>query len=71
MRLDAAVLAATQVAVMVVLTPLLIGLMRQVRSRLEGRAGAGIAQPWRDVRKLLAKEVLKAPGTWWVQATGP
>lgn len=71
MRLDAAVLAATQVAVMVVLTPLLIGLMRQVRSRLEGRAGAGIAQPWRDVRKLLAKEVLKAPGTGWVQATGP
>ncbi|MHB1065991.1 MAG: respiratory chain complex I subunit 1 family protein [Candidatus Nanopelagicales bacterium] len=56
---------------MVVLTPLLIGLMRQVRSRLEGRAGAGIAQPWRDVRKLLAKEVLKAPGTGWVQATGP
>ncbi|MHB1211653.1 MAG: respiratory chain complex I subunit 1 family protein, partial [Candidatus Nanopelagicales bacterium] len=50
---------------------LLIGLMRQVRSRLEGRAGAGIAQPWRDVRKLLAKEVLKAPGTGWVQATGP
>ncbi|MDO8308841.1 MAG: NADH-quinone oxidoreductase subunit H [Actinomycetota bacterium] len=71
MRLDAAVLAVTQVVVMVVLTPLLIGLMRQVRSRLEGRAGAGIAQPWRDVRKLLAKEVLKAPGTSWVQATGP
>lgn len=71
MRLDAAVLAATQVVVMVALTPLLIGLMRQVRSRLEGRAGAGIAQPWRDVRKLLAKEVLKAPGTSWVQATGP
>ena len=71
MRLDAAVLAATQVIVMVVLTPLLNGLMRQVRSRLEGRAGAGIAQPWRDVRKLLAKEVLKAPGTSWIQATGP
>lgn len=71
MRLDAALLAITQVVVMVVLTPLLIGLMRQVRSRLEGRAGAGIAQPWRDLRKLLAKEVLKAPGITWVQATGP
>lgn len=71
MRLDAALLAITQVVVMVVLTPLLIGLMRQVRSRLEGRAGPGIAQPWRDLRKLLAKEVLKAPGITWVQATGP
>ncbi len=29
------------------------GLMRQVRARLEGRAGAGIGQPWRDLRKLL------------------
>ena len=37
--------------------------MRQVRARMEGRAGAGIGQPWRDVRKLLAKEPLQASGT--------
>ena len=71
MRADAAILALTQVLVMIVLTPLLIGLMRQVRSRLEGRAGAGIGQPWRDLRKLLSKEVLRAPGISWVQAAGP
>ena len=28
-------------------------MMRQVRARLEGRAGAGVLQPWRDLRKLL------------------
>jgi formate hydrogenlyase subunit 4 len=67
----AAVLALVQVVVMVGLTPLLIGLMRQVRSRLEGRAGAGILQPWRDLRKLFAKEPLRAPGISWVQAAGP
>lgn len=71
MTIDAAVLATTQVVVMVVLTPLLIGLMRQVRSRLEGRAGAGVLQPWRDLRKLFSKETLRAPGVSWVQATGP
>jgi formate hydrogenlyase subunit 4 len=67
----AAVLVLVQVVVMVSLTPLLVGLMRQVRSRLEGRAGAGILQPWRDLRKLFAKEPLRAPGISWVQAAGP
>jgi formate hydrogenlyase subunit 4 len=44
-------------------SPLLVGLMRQVRARLEGRAGAGVAQPWRDLRKLLRKERITPRGT--------
>ena len=36
--------------------------MRQTRARMEGRVGAGVLQPWRDVRKLLAKEPLRAAG---------
>ena len=71
MSLDAAVLAIVQVVVMVILTPLLVGLIRQVRSLLEGRAGAGVLQPWRDLRKLFAKEPLRAPGVGWIQAVGP
>jgi formate hydrogenlyase subunit 4 len=67
----ASVLALIQVLAMAVLTPLLVGLMRQVRARLEGRAGAGVLQPWRDLRKLFAKEPLRAPGISWVQAVGP
>ena len=57
--------------VLVALSPLLVGLMRQVRARLEGRVGAGIAQPWRDLRKLLAKETLQADGTSWVSVAAP
>jgi formate hydrogenlyase subunit 4 len=68
---DAAVLAGCQVVAMVVLSPLLIGLMRQVRARLEGRVGAGVLQPWRDLRKLLGKEPLQADGTSWVSVVGP
>ena len=56
---------------MVVLSPLLVGLMRQVRARLEGRVGAGVLQPWRDLRKLFAKEPLQAEGTSWVMSAGP
>lgn len=55
--------AATQVLAVAIGSPFLVGLMRQVRARLEGRAGAGIAQPWRDLRKLLRKEPITPDGT--------
>ncbi|GFG68986.1 formate hydrogenlyase [Mycolicibacter senuensis] len=51
--------------------PLVIGLMRQVRARAEGRTGAGIGQPWRDMRKLLGKQLLNPRGTTWVFAAAP
>ncbi|OEV08710.1 respiratory chain complex I subunit 1 family protein [Streptomyces nanshensis] len=54
---------AAQVLVVVLGTPLLTGLMRQVRARMEGRAGAGVAQPWRDMRKLLRKTPVTPTGT--------
>ncbi len=71
MNLGAAILAVVQVTVMVALSPLLVGVMRQTRARLEGRAGAGVLQPWRDLRKLAAKETLRSAGTGWVSAAGP
>jgi formate hydrogenlyase subunit 4 len=58
-------LAGGIIQVMVVTggAPLLAGVMRQVRARLEGRAGPGIGQPWRDLRKLLRKEPVTPDGT--------
>jgi formate hydrogenlyase subunit 4 len=55
--------AAVQVALVVAGAPLLVGVMRQVRARMEGRAGAGVGQPWRDLRKLLRKEPIAPRGT--------
>ena len=66
-----AVALILQVVAAVALTPVLIGVMRQVRTRLEGRQGPGIGQPWRDVRKLLAKEPLQADGSSWVLWLAP
>ena len=60
-----------QVLVVVALSPLLIGMMRQVRARLEGRAGAGVGQPWRDLRKLLRKQPVAPHGTPVVFRTAP
>ncbi|MFZ0531432.1 MAG: NADH-quinone oxidoreductase subunit H [Propionicimonas sp.] len=54
-----------------VVTPVLIGVMRTTRARLEGRVGGGVGQPWRDVLKLLAKQPLRAPGSTLVLTAAP
>jgi len=54
---------AAQVVMVAAGAPWLTGVMRQVRARMEGRAGAGIGQPWRDFRKLLRKEPITPVGT--------
>jgi len=65
------VIALVQVVLFVVLAPVLIGVIRQVMARLEGRAGAGIWQPWRDLRKLLAKDPVRAQDSSWLLRAGP
>lgn len=65
------VVALAQVLVIVVLAPLLAGVTRQARARLEGRAGAGVLQPWRDLRKLIAKDPVRAEGSSWVLVVAP
>jgi formate hydrogenlyase subunit 4 len=67
----AVALTAIQVAVVIVVAPVLIGVMRQARARLEGRAGAGILQPWRDLRKLMRRAPASATGTGWAFRLAP
>ena len=67
----ALVLIAIQVVAMLLLAPVVTGVMRQLRARLEGRAGAGIWQPWRDLRKQFRKEPLSARDTSWISRIGP
>ena len=69
--MTAAFLVILQVLVATAITPLLVGVMRQVRARMEGRVGAGVLQPYRDVRKLLAKEPLRAEGSSIVLIAAP
>ncbi|WP_405064838.1 NADH-quinone oxidoreductase subunit H [Kribbella sp. NBC_01510] len=60
-----------QLVLLIVVAPYLVGLMRQVRARLEGRAGAGAGQPWRDLRKQFRKEPISPAGSSWVFAAAP
>jgi formate hydrogenlyase subunit 4 len=63
--------AVVQPVLIVAGAPLLVGLMRQVRAKLEGRAGAGVGQPWRDLRKLFGKERINPRGTSEVFRVAP
>jgi formate hydrogenlyase subunit 4 len=49
-----------QVATVAVGGPLLVGLMAKIRARAEGRIGAPISQPLRDLCKLVRKERIHA-----------
>jgi len=61
----------TQVVLVAIGGPLLMGLMAKVRTRAEGRVGAPIYQPLRDLRKLMAKEGLRARYSSVVLAAAP
>ena len=45
-----------QVVLFLIGAPLLVGLMRTIRCRMEGRIGPPVTQPWKDLRKLVAKQ---------------
>jgi formate hydrogenlyase subunit 4 len=47
-------------------SPLLVGVIRKAKARLQGRRGAGIFQPYADLRKLLLKEVVVSENSSWI-----
>lgn len=71
MTLMSVVAGAVQIGGVLAGAPLVVGLTRQVRARWEGRAGAGVLQPWRDIRKQLGKQQITPRGTTVVFAAAP
>jgi len=69
--LSAVVIGAVQIATVLIGGPLLVGVMRKVRSRLEGRRGAPVHQPLLDLRKMIAKQRLRPRESSWVFGFGP
>ncbi len=65
------VAGAVQIGTVMAGAPLVVGLTRQVRARWEGRAGGGVLQPWRDIRKQLGKQQITPLGTTVVFAAAP
>jgi formate hydrogenlyase subunit 4 len=72
MAIAAALLVqGAQMALVLALAPLLTGLVRKVKARMQRRRGAPLLQPYRDLRRLLAKEVVLADNASWLFRVAP
>jgi formate hydrogenlyase subunit 4 len=60
-----------QMALVLLLAPLLTGLVRKTKARLLRRQGAPIVQPYRDLLRLLRKEVVLAENASWLFRVAP
>ncbi len=60
-----------QVLLVVAIAPAVTGLIRRVKARLQRRHGPPILQPYRDLCRLLGKEVVVADGTSWFFRAAP
>jgi len=60
-----------QMLLVLALAPLLIGLLRKLKARLLRREGPPIIQPWRDLLRLLRKEVVLAENASWLYRAAP
>jgi formate hydrogenlyase subunit 4 len=55
-----------QILLVAVGAPLLVGSVRKLKARLQGRRGASALQPYRDLRKMLVKEAVISENTSWI-----
>jgi formate hydrogenlyase subunit 4 len=60
-----------QVILVLALAPLVTGFTRKVRARLLRRRGPSIVQPYRDLGKLIRKEVVVAESASWLFRAAP
>ncbi len=60
-----------QMALVLLLAPLLTGLVRKVKARVQRRRGPPLIQPYRDLRRLLSKEVVLADNASWLFRAAP
>ncbi len=65
------ILVALQILAVIVLAPLLQGWIKWLKARLQGRAGPSVWQPYRDLRKLWAKEAVWSSSSSAISRVGP
>lgn len=65
------IVQAAQMATVLALAPLLTGFVRKVRARLLRRQGPGLLQPYRDLLRLMRKDVVLAESASWLFRVAP
>src|SRR6476661_10692048 len=69
--LRAIALTLAQAIVLLSVSPAIVGLIKKVKARLQCRQGAGILQPYADLRKLFRKEPVVSTTTSWIFTATP
>ena len=64
-------LQALQMAMVLVLAPLLLGFTRKAKARMLRRRGPPVLQPYRDLLRLIRKEAVIADNASWLFRAGP
>lgn len=60
-----------QMTLVLALAPLLTGLVRKVKARIQRRQGPPLLQPYRDLRRMLGKEAVVAENASWLFRIAP
>lgn len=60
-----------QIAALLLLSPLLLGLVNRTKAFAGGRRGASVWQPYFDLRKLMRKQVALSRTTTWIFVAAP
>ncbi|MBI5031340.1 MAG: respiratory chain complex I subunit 1 family protein [Chloroflexi bacterium] len=66
MTLTSILINFLQMLIVALGAPLLVGSVRKIKARLQGRRGASVFQPYRDLRKLFAKDAVISENTSWI-----
>jgi formate hydrogenlyase subunit 4 len=69
--LQAIILVIAQTAVLLVVSPFIVGLIRKVKARLQIRRGASVFQPYADLAKLFRKQPVVSTTTSWIFTATP
>jgi formate hydrogenlyase subunit 4 len=64
-------LQGAQMALVLIVAPLVLGVTRKVKARLLRRVGPDIVQPYRDLWKLMHKEAVLAHNASWLYRVAP
>src|SRR5213083_1695218 len=65
------IVQGVQMLLVLLLAPLLTGFVRKIKARLVRRQGASVFQPYRDLLRLLRKEVVLAENASWLFRVTP
>ena len=60
-----------QIIIVLAISPAFVGWVRMLKCWLQGRTSAGLFQPYRDIMKLFAKDVVLAENASWISRFTP